>query len=115
MTKRKKEDPIPKLVVASRLMLARQMGATTGQRAVAFLAAASAELFSMAGADIGIAQHKERFETHLERPEVKIGNAMGDAILESGPLFVSSVIMRLAKNLSSEKEIMSFDGKEFDQ
>ena len=115
MTKRKKEGPIPKLVVAARLMLAKQMGATTGQRAVAFLAAASAGFLLMDGTDLGISQHKERFETHLERPEVKIGNAMGDAILEGGPLFVSSVIMRLAKSLSSEKEIMSFDGKEFDQ
>ncbi len=44
-----------------------------------------------------------------------MGNAMGDAILEGGPLFISSVIMRLAKSLSSEKEIMSFDGKEFDR
>jgi hypothetical protein len=62
VTRRKKEDPIPKLVVASRLMLARRMEATTGQRAVAFLAAASAEFLSMAGTDLGISQHKERFE-----------------------------------------------------
>jgi hypothetical protein len=115
MAKRKRGDPIPRLVVAARLMLAKQMGATTGQRAVAFLAAAAAEFLSMDGTDLGISQHSERFATHLERPEVKIGNALGDAAFEVGPLFVSSLVMRIAKNSSGAKEIMIFDGKEFDR
>jgi hypothetical protein len=34
--------------------------------------------------DLGISQHSERFATHLERPEVKIGNAFGDAAFEGG-------------------------------
>lgn len=115
MAKRKKEDPISRLVMAARLMLAKQMGATTGQRVVAFLAAAAAEFLSLDDTDLGISQHSERFSTQLERPEVKIGNAFGDAAFEGGPLFVSSLVMRIAKNSSYAKEIMSFDGKEFDR
>jgi hypothetical protein len=55
------------------------MIAATGQRAGSFLAASGAELLSVAGERLDAAHHKERFETFLNQPEVKIGNAFADA------------------------------------
>lgn len=115
MARKKKDDLIPKLVVAARLLLAVDMKATTGERAAAFLAAASAELLSIAGGELGVAQHAERYETFLSQPEVKIGNALGDALVDAGPLCASSVVMRLAKNIASSKELMRIDRKDFEQ
>jgi len=115
MARKKKSDPIPELVVAVRLLLAIKMKATTGQRAAVFLAAAAAELLSIAGGELGIAQHAERYETFLSQPEVRIGNALGDALLDAGPLCASSMVMRLAKNISASKELMKFDRKDFEQ
>ncbi len=113
MAKKKKRDPIPELAMAARLLLAVKMKATTGQRATAFLAAAAAELLAIAGGDLAVAQHPERFETFLEQPEVKIGNALGDALIEAGPLCASSVVMRLARSMGASKEMMRIDFREF--
>lgn len=115
MARKTKGDPIPKMVVAARLLLATEMKATTGQRAAAFLAAASAELLSIAGGEFDIAQHAERYETFLSQPDVKIGNALGDALADAGPLCAFSVVMRLAKNIASSKELMRIDRKDFEQ
>ena len=113
MARKKNKDPIPGFVTAARLLLAVEMKATTGQRAAAFLAAASAELLSIAGGDIDVAQHPERFETYLDQPEVKIGQALGDALSDAGPFCASSVMMRLAKNLASSDKILSIDRRDF--
>lgn len=115
MARKRKNDPIPELVVAVRLLLAVKMKATTGQRAAVFLAAAAAELLSVAGGELDIAQHAERYETFLTQPEVKIGNALGDALLDAGPLCASSVVMRLAKSIAASKDLMKLDPKEFEQ
>ncbi|MEC4890411.1 MAG: hypothetical protein RI101_10160 [Nitrospira sp.] len=114
MAKKKKNDRIPELVTASRLLLAVKMKATTGERAAAFLAAAAAELLSISGGGIDIAQHSERFATYLDQPEVKIGHAWGDALIDAGPLCAASVVMRLAKNISSSKELLKIDRKDFE-
>ncbi|MGC3974220.1 MAG: hypothetical protein QM771_07540 [Nitrospira sp.] len=115
MARKDNQDRIPKLVMASRLLLAVEMKATTGERAAAFLAAAAAELLSISGGSLDIAQHSERLATYLDQPEVKIGNALGDALIETGPLCTSSVVMRLAKNISSSREMLRIDRKEFEQ
>ena len=53
------------------------MKTTTRQRTAAFLSAAAAESFSMAGGKLEVAQHSEQFETYLMPNEVKIGKAWG--------------------------------------
>ena len=114
MAKKKTDDLVAKLVTSARLHLSAEFKATTGQRAVAFMAAASAELLSLAGGSLSIAKHKERLETYLDLPEVRIGHAFGDAMLEGGPLFCNAVLMRVAKSMAGLKEIMNADLKEFD-
>lgn len=40
---------------------------------------------------------------------------MGDALIETGPLCASSVVLRLGKNMFSFREMLRIDRKEFEQ